>query len=120
MKCPVNHTADPPEDCNWPFCGCDEKAMKVIETLLECGWRSPLQPPVKEDQRDAERYRYLRSHYQYGPPRQHRLEWYLPRIYGNKSAAAQLDEAIDAARGAEREEFDTANRAAHQEGAKHE
>ena len=30
-----------PADCNWPFCGCDEYATKVIEALHESGWRSP-------------------------------------------------------------------------------
>jgi hypothetical protein len=29
---------DPPQDCDWPFCGCDEHATKVIEMLVECGW----------------------------------------------------------------------------------
>jgi hypothetical protein len=29
---------DPPQDCDWPFCGCDEHATKVIDTLQECGW----------------------------------------------------------------------------------
>jgi hypothetical protein len=29
---------DPPQDCDWPFCGCDEHATKVIATLQECGW----------------------------------------------------------------------------------
>jgi hypothetical protein len=28
---------DPPQDCDWPFCGCDSHATKVIETLQECG-----------------------------------------------------------------------------------
>jgi len=27
-----------PQDCDWPFCGCDTQATKVMETLLECGW----------------------------------------------------------------------------------
>jgi len=27
-----------PQDCDWPFCGCDERATKAMETLLECGW----------------------------------------------------------------------------------
>lgn len=26
-----------PADCNWPFCGCDPYASKVIESLQECG-----------------------------------------------------------------------------------
>lgn len=39
--CKANRTADPPQDCDWPFCGCDEHATKVIETLVECGWSAP-------------------------------------------------------------------------------
>jgi len=27
-----------PQDCDWPFCGCDERATEVIEALQECGW----------------------------------------------------------------------------------
>lgn len=27
-----------PEDCQWPLCGCDPAANKVVETLIECGW----------------------------------------------------------------------------------
>jgi hypothetical protein len=27
---------DPPQDCDWPFCGCDPHATKVIEALDEC------------------------------------------------------------------------------------
>jgi hypothetical protein len=34
-------TADPSQDCNWPFCACDPLAIRVIDTLLECGWRPP-------------------------------------------------------------------------------
>ena len=37
-KCRAQPTADPPQDCNFPFCGCDPGAEKVIDTLLECGW----------------------------------------------------------------------------------
>ena len=28
---------DPPQDCDWPFCGCDEKATEVLEALQEMG-----------------------------------------------------------------------------------
>ncbi len=27
-----------PIDCNWPFCGCDDRAEKVVQSLQECGW----------------------------------------------------------------------------------
>jgi hypothetical protein len=30
-----------PQDCNWPFCGCDDRANKVVETLQECGYADP-------------------------------------------------------------------------------
>src|SRR6266481_8609479 len=29
-------------ECNWPDCGCDPYATKIIESLLEQGWFSPL------------------------------------------------------------------------------
>lgn len=28
-------------DCDWPTCGCDPSANKVVEALHESGWRSP-------------------------------------------------------------------------------
>lgn len=28
-----------PQDCDWPFCGCDPKANKVIEAIEESGFR---------------------------------------------------------------------------------
>lgn len=30
-----------PADCDWPLCGCDPYALKVVEALHESGWRSP-------------------------------------------------------------------------------
>lgn len=36
-KCPASATADPPQDCDWPVCGCDPIANKVIEALEEQG-----------------------------------------------------------------------------------
>jgi hypothetical protein len=30
-----------PGECNWPDCGCDPHATKVIESLMEQGWTSP-------------------------------------------------------------------------------
>jgi hypothetical protein len=29
-------------DCDWPGCGCDPAASKVIESLLEQGWEPPI------------------------------------------------------------------------------
>ena len=37
QKCMAMNAADPPQDCDWPFCGCDPVAAKVVETLQESG-----------------------------------------------------------------------------------
>lgn len=37
-----------PGECNWPDCGCDPHATKVIESLLEQGWRAPSAPTERE------------------------------------------------------------------------
>lgn len=34
-KCRANRTADPPQDCDWPLCGCDPYAEKVVAALQE-------------------------------------------------------------------------------------
>jgi hypothetical protein len=34
-KCKANPTADLPQDCDWPWCGCDPAADKVIEAIQE-------------------------------------------------------------------------------------
>jgi hypothetical protein len=40
-QCKARTTAtDPPQDCDWPFCGCDPHAEKVIDSLREQGWAS--------------------------------------------------------------------------------
>jgi hypothetical protein len=31
FKCQAQNTADPPQDCDWPFCGCDPYAQKVLD-----------------------------------------------------------------------------------------
>ncbi len=36
--CKAQPTADPPQDCDWPNCGCDPHASEVIECLIESGW----------------------------------------------------------------------------------
>lgn len=40
-KCVARHgiATDPPQDCDWPMCGCDPRANKVLEALQEadCG-----------------------------------------------------------------------------------
>lgn len=30
--------SDPPQDCDFPFCGCSRNASEAVATLLECGW----------------------------------------------------------------------------------
>lgn len=30
-----------PADCDWPVCGCDPAANKVVQVLVESGWLSP-------------------------------------------------------------------------------
>jgi hypothetical protein len=69
------------KDANESF----EYALRLAEKL---------NAPSEAEERDAARYRWLRSHFQYGPYEQHRLEWYLPRSRGPLSE--QLDNAIDA------------------------
>lgn len=41
FKCKAQPTADPPQDCGWPGCGCDEEAQRVIAQLHEHGWGTP-------------------------------------------------------------------------------
>lgn len=36
-KCKANRTADPPQDCGWPGCGCDPAADRVLAALSESG-----------------------------------------------------------------------------------
>lgn len=44
--CAARKNATPePQDCNWPFCGCDPHAQKVIDALDECGF---LLKPLRE------------------------------------------------------------------------
>jgi len=35
FTCKARRTADPPEDCDWPTCGCDPYAEKVLATIEE-------------------------------------------------------------------------------------
>lgn len=44
VLCAARHSdgeGNDPQDCDWPFCGCDPRADKVVEALQECGWVSP-------------------------------------------------------------------------------
>ena len=44
--------ANDPQDCNWPFCGCDQRADKVIEAIQESGFKivpEAAAPPSRMD-----------------------------------------------------------------------
>ena len=36
--CRAQRTADPPQDCGAPFCGCRPAWADAVQMLLECGW----------------------------------------------------------------------------------
>lgn len=42
-KCRANRTADPPQDCDWPSCGCDPYADRVIGAIQESGFVAKLE-----------------------------------------------------------------------------
>lgn len=54
QRCAGTISTDPPQDCDWPFCGCDHHATKVLEALQECGWS-------RGDAEDAAKWRALRN-----------------------------------------------------------
>ena len=39
-SCRARNSYPDPVDCDWPHCGCDPKATKVVEALIEEGWSS--------------------------------------------------------------------------------
>jgi hypothetical protein len=41
--------ANDPQDCDWPCCGCDPYADKVVAALLEAGYRIELPPPSQHN-----------------------------------------------------------------------
>jgi hypothetical protein len=43
-QCKANPRSVVPEDCNWPYCGCDPQAGRVMQGLIECGWEPPINP----------------------------------------------------------------------------
>lgn len=47
-KCKANRTADPPQDCDWPGCGCDPYANKVLEAIEESGFKIVRAPHAVE------------------------------------------------------------------------
>ncbi len=40
-RCKANPCADPPQDCDWPNCGCDPKMEGIMRSLIEAGWAPP-------------------------------------------------------------------------------
>lgn len=51
QKCAATIATDPPQDCDWPWCGCDENANSVIAAIDESGGvlvhRFDLQPVLQ-------------------------------------------------------------------------
>jgi hypothetical protein len=45
--CKVGAATDPLQDCDWPMCGCDPHADKVIAALQECDLLMPRGEKVK-------------------------------------------------------------------------
>lgn len=41
VRCAAKAQSPEPADCDWPFCGCDLKALNVAEHLREAGWMTP-------------------------------------------------------------------------------
>lgn len=60
-KCGANKAADPPQDCDWPLCGCDPHAEKVIAALQECGLLQGQIMSHAHRREDWERYLTSRS-----------------------------------------------------------
>jgi hypothetical protein len=40
-KCGADRYGPDPQDCNWPYCGCDPHAERVMSDLAEHGWYTP-------------------------------------------------------------------------------
>lgn len=49
QKCAADMYADPPRDCNAPYCGCNPAWTQCLEMLQECGWQSPDEVREKDD-----------------------------------------------------------------------
>lgn len=59
IKCYANWRNDI-DGCEWPLCGCDEKATIAVDSLKESGHFIDIKER-EELERDAERYRWLRE-----------------------------------------------------------
>lgn len=56
--CAAKHSdtgANDPQDCDWPFCGCDPKADKVIEAIQESGFTLVRDEDLLKMTKDRER-----------------------------------------------------------------
>lgn len=40
-NCMADMHADPPRDCDAPYCGCNPAWSECMQMLQECGWKSP-------------------------------------------------------------------------------
>lgn len=58
LKAPT--TPDGPQDCNWPFCGCDPYADKFLEAIEEAGLTIvPIEPGKNRVKQGAGHLEYL-------------------------------------------------------------
>ena len=58
-RCAARHAGtaggNHPQDCNWPFCGCDPAASRVLEAVEESGRLERLPPdPIGADEQEGE------------------------------------------------------------------
>lgn len=59
VLCAAKHSdtgANDPQDCDWPFCGCDPKADKVIEAIQESGFTLVKDEDLLKDDKAGERH----------------------------------------------------------------
>jgi hypothetical protein len=55
-KCMADNKRDPPQDCDWPYCGCEPRAQEIVDELhSEHGWLAPSE--VAEMEREQEHAR---------------------------------------------------------------
>ncbi len=60
--CEAQPTADPPQNCDWPFCGCDPYAARVLATISECGLILVDAPPPEAPKHDPDRRGWGEQH----------------------------------------------------------
>jgi len=62
FQCKARHGGDPvePQDCDWPHCGCDPAADKVLAALHEEGYLSPKEAQALREQLEQAQDRSVR------------------------------------------------------------